>query len=64
MKVVKMTLKPVSKEIFLEMIKMGIISTGKQQGYKVTRKQKSKAKDRIVEEPLIEKYEKMKKKQK
>jgi hypothetical protein len=55
-------IKSVSKEIFLEMFKLGILSTGKQEGFQVTRKQNPNAKDRIVEEPKIEQYYKMKRK--
>lgn len=38
------------------MFELGILSNGKQSGFMVTRKQKSKAKDRFIEEPLIQRY--------
>jgi hypothetical protein len=53
-------LKSVSKEVFLEMFKLGILSNGKQEGFSVTRKQRSRAKDRIVEEPKIVDYYRIK----
>lgn len=46
------------------MFELNILSNGKQQGFQVTNKQNPKAKDRIVEEPLIELYYRIKSKQK